>query len=164
MLRIEAGRICQGHRRRSGGTADGEAGEAARWPPEQFAGAPSFASLLNYLAFYESSSRSAGSAVDMRQLTASLLEAREGTGEVRACLLRAAFKPRLPGKLFWTGLSSQIVFEGLGDCYRHCEVHNCASGCALVQLPASLPPSLLPASLSLLRSLPALSPVLSHQA
>ena len=39
----------------------------------------------------------ANSAVDMRQLTSALLDAREGTGEVRAVLLRAAFKPRLPG-------------------------------------------------------------------
>ncbi|KAL4458358.1 hypothetical protein ABPG75_013223 [Micractinium tetrahymenae] len=51
----------------------------------------------------------AGSAVDMRQLTASLLEAREGTGEVRACLLRAAFKPRLPGL---TKLVSKLSKEG----------------------------------------------------
>lgn len=34
----------------------------------------------------------------MRQLTSALLDAREGTGEVRATLLRAAFKPRLPGE------------------------------------------------------------------
>jgi hypothetical protein len=34
----------------------------------------------------------------MRQLTNALMEAREGTGEVRATLLRAAFKPRLPGE------------------------------------------------------------------
>jgi hypothetical protein len=34
----------------------------------------------------------------MRQLTSALVEAREGTGEVRAILLRAAFKPRLPGE------------------------------------------------------------------
>lgn len=39
----------------------------------------------------------ANSAVDMRQLTSALLDAREGTGEVRAVLLRAAFRPRLPG-------------------------------------------------------------------
>ncbi|KAL4429625.1 hypothetical protein ABPG77_008674 [Micractinium sp. CCAP 211/92] len=51
----------------------------------------------------------AGSAVDMRQLTASLLDAREGTGEVRACLLRAAFKPRLPGL---TKLVSKLSKEG----------------------------------------------------
>lgn len=44
-----------------------------------------------------STPRRANSAVDMRQLTASLVDAREGTGEVRAILLRAAFKPRLPG-------------------------------------------------------------------
>ena len=37
------------------------------------------------------------SAVDMRQLTNALVDAREGTGEVRTILLRAAFKPRLPG-------------------------------------------------------------------
>ena len=46
---------------------------------------------------YPASPAAASSAVDMRQLTTSLVEAREGTGEVRAILLRAAFKPRLPG-------------------------------------------------------------------
>lgn len=40
----------------------------------------------------------ANSAVDMRQLSVALADAREGTGEVREILLRAGFKPRLPGE------------------------------------------------------------------
>jgi hypothetical protein len=34
----------------------------------------------------------------MRQLSNALLTAREGTGEVRAILLQASFRPRLPGE------------------------------------------------------------------
>ncbi|KAI7840212.1 hypothetical protein COHA_005994 [Chlorella ohadii] len=51
----------------------------------------------------------ANSAVDMRQLTSALLDAREGTGEVRAVLLRAAFRPRLPGL---TKMVSRLSKEG----------------------------------------------------
>lgn len=50
-----------------------------------------------------SNNRRSNSAVDMRQLTNALVEAREGTGEVRAILLRAAFKPRLPGGACYSG-------------------------------------------------------------
>lgn len=39
-----------------------------------------------------------GSVCDMRQLTSALMEAREGTGEVRTVLLQAGFRPRLPGE------------------------------------------------------------------
>ncbi len=39
----------------------------------------------------------------MRQLTNALVEAREGMGDVRSVLLRAAFKPRLPGEMTRTG-------------------------------------------------------------
>lgn len=35
--------------------------------------------------------------MDMRQLSNALVEAREGTGEVRSILLKASFRPRLPG-------------------------------------------------------------------
>lgn len=49
------------------------------------------------------------SAVDMRQLTNALVEAREGTGEVRSVLLSAAFRPRLPGL---TKLVSKLSKEG----------------------------------------------------
>ena len=45
----------------------------------------------------------------MKQLTAALLEAREGTGEVRSILLAAAFKPRLPGL---TKMVSKLSKEG----------------------------------------------------
>ena len=45
----------------------------------------------------------------MRQLTAALGAAREGTGEVRAALTRAAFRPRLPGL---TKLVSKLSKEG----------------------------------------------------
>ena len=47
----------------------------------------------------------------MRQLTASLLDAREGSGEVRGALLRAAFKPRLPGECV---LCVFVFFRGRG--------------------------------------------------
>ena len=53
--------------------------------------------------------RRAGSAADMRQLTASLMDAREGTGEVRSVLLHASFRPRLPGL---TKLVSKLSKEG----------------------------------------------------
>jgi hypothetical protein len=39
----------------------------------------------------------ANSALDMRQLSIALTDAREGTGEVRSILLKAGFRPRLPG-------------------------------------------------------------------
>lgn len=45
----------------------------------------------------------------MRQLTAALGAAREGTGEVRAALTLAAFRPRLPGL---TKLVSKLSKEG----------------------------------------------------
>lgn len=45
----------------------------------------------------------------MRQLTNALVEAREGTGEVRSVLLSAAFRPRLPGL---TKLVSKLSKEG----------------------------------------------------
>lgn len=49
------------------------------------------------------------SAVDMRQLTTALVDAREGTGEVRAALLSASFRPRLPGL---TKIVSKLAKEG----------------------------------------------------
>ncbi|GAB4822151.1 hypothetical protein N2152v2_009197 [Parachlorella kessleri] len=52
------------------------------------------------------------SVLDMRQLSVALGEAREGTGEVRSILLRAAFKPRLPGL---TKIVSKLSKEG---CWR----------------------------------------------
>ncbi|KFM24632.1 Pentatricopeptide repeat-containing protein, mitochondrial [Auxenochlorella protothecoides] len=48
-------------------------------------------------------------AVDMRQLSQALIDAREGTGEVRSVLLRASFKPRLPGL---TKMVSKLSKEG----------------------------------------------------
>jgi hypothetical protein len=45
----------------------------------------------------------------MRQLTNALIEAREGTGEVRSVLLQASFKPRLPGL---TKIVSKLSKEG----------------------------------------------------
>lgn len=49
------------------------------------------------------------SAIDMRQLSNALLTAREGTGEVRAILLQASFRPRLPGL---TKMVSKLSKEG----------------------------------------------------
>jgi len=49
------------------------------------------------------------SAVDMKQLTDALSKAREGTGEVRSTLLKAAFRPRLPGL---TKMVSKLSKEG----------------------------------------------------
>lgn len=54
-------------------------------------------------------SRRANSAVDMRQLTRALVEAREGSGQVRDALLSAAFRPRLPGL---TKIVSKLSKEG----------------------------------------------------
>lgn len=45
----------------------------------------------------------------MRQLTTALMEAREGTGDVRAALLSASFRPRLPGL---TKIVSKLAKEG----------------------------------------------------
>lgn len=45
----------------------------------------------------------------MRALTAALIEAREGTGEVKNVLLKASFKPRLPGL---TKIVSKLSKEG----------------------------------------------------
>lgn len=47
--------------------------------------------------------------MDMRQLTNALGAAREGCGEVRAVLLQAAFRPRLPGL---TKMVSKLSKEG----------------------------------------------------
>ena len=67
----------------------------------------------------------------MRQLTSALLDAREGTGEVRAILLRAAFRPRLPGALAGSGCG--------GPLRRHksCQAMGCAC-CNLVAAPAAV--------------------------
>ena len=50
--------------------------------------------------------------MDMRQLTQALAEAQEGTGEVRAVLLHAAFKPRLPGAFIWRRRGASSFFCG----------------------------------------------------
>lgn len=89
-----------------------------------------------------------GSAVDMRQLTASLLEAREGTGEVRACLLRAAFKPRLPGKSAGMGLNEPVflcasmakLFKAISNVDLHCRACRWC-GCLLAFLPCRCLPT-----------------------
>ncbi|KAG7669994.1 hypothetical protein Ndes2526B_g06369 [Nannochloris sp. 'desiccata'] len=53
--------------------------------------------------------RSNSSALDMRQLTRALSEAREGSGQVRDALLSASFRPRLPGL---TKIVSKLSKEG----------------------------------------------------